>query len=93
MVTKNKVAIVRFMPREGAQVRFCALIAQDESYDQDHFQTPPGFHLIFLPYADDIRETSNVTNKGDVKVNQELVNVGKILVNALSVENLEVRNF
>lgn len=42
----GKVAIVRFIARAGALVRFGALIPSED---------PPGFFLIFLPYADDMR--------------------------------------
>lgn len=43
MIAKDKIAIIRFIARKGTQVRFCALLPQEESYDEDHVQTPPGF--------------------------------------------------
>jgi ATP-dependent DNA helicase 2 subunit 1 len=49
------IAIVRFLPRVGTQIRFCALLPQMEEYDENHFQTPPGLNLVYLPYADDLR--------------------------------------
>lgn len=34
---------------------FAALFPQKESYDEEtHYQTPPGFNMIVLPYADDV---------------------------------------
>jgi ATP-dependent DNA helicase 2 subunit 1 len=57
MIKKEKVAIVRVQVRENAPVKFCALLPQDEQYDAvSGFQTPPGFQLIVLPYAEDIRD-------------------------------------
>jgi ATP-dependent DNA helicase 2 subunit 1 len=57
MIKEDKIAIVRFIPRENSIVRFCALVPQEEKIDEeDGFQTPPGFQLIFLPFADDIRD-------------------------------------
>lgn len=36
-------------------MRFAALFPQKEEYDEDdHFQTPPGFNMIILPFAEDI---------------------------------------
>jgi hypothetical protein len=33
MIKADKIAIVKFVPRENSQVRFCALVAQEESID------------------------------------------------------------
>lgn len=46
MIAKDKIAIVKFIARKGTQLRFCALLPQEESYDEDHVQTPPGFSKI-----------------------------------------------
>lgn len=60
LIIKNKVAIVKFVPREGTNIRFCALLPQRESFDEDYFQTPPGFNLIFLPYAEELRSNKEI---------------------------------
>ena len=41
MANKKKCAIVKFVAREGSTVKFCALLPQQEKYDEDYFQTPP----------------------------------------------------
>jgi ATP-dependent DNA helicase 2 subunit 1 len=68
MLLKDKIAIVRFVPRATSQVRFCALYPQAESFDEDNFQTPPGFNLVFLPFSEDIRklETVKPSQKVDI---------------------------
>ena len=33
MISEEKVAIVRFIPRDNSVVRFCALMPQDEKVD------------------------------------------------------------
>lgn len=33
MIGQEKFAIVKFIPRENSQVRFCAMVAQDEQID------------------------------------------------------------
>lgn len=51
MLQRNKIAIVKFIPRENALVKFGAMVPSTD---------PPGFHLIFLPYADDMRTPQSV---------------------------------
>ena len=37
----------------------CLHFLQEEELDEQHVQiSPPGFHLIFLPFADDLRKLS-----------------------------------
>ena len=44
LIRDDKIAIVRFIPRESSMVRFCALVPQEEKIDEnDGFQTPSGF--------------------------------------------------
>jgi hypothetical protein len=43
MIKSDKIAIVKFIPRENSTVKFCALIAQDESVDKEGNKTPAGF--------------------------------------------------
>lgn len=93
MIAKDKVAIVKFIARKGTQLRFCALIPQEESYDDDHVQTPPGFHLVFLPYADDFRNLGSVRPNEQEKVSRGLLSSAKILCNALEIQDFDLRNF
>ncbi|EGR31314.1 ku p70 DNA helicase, putative [Ichthyophthirius multifiliis] len=94
MKAKNKIAIVRFQPKRGSQVRFCALLPQEEAYDEDHVQQPPGFYLISLPYSDDMRDlTKVVQHEEKVEVNNNLINCAKMICNALEIHNFDVRNF
>ncbi|XP_016126003.1 X-ray repair cross-complementing protein 6-like [Sinocyclocheilus grahami] len=52
----NLFALCRYIPRRNTPPRFVALVPQREELDQSQSQaTPPGFHVIFLPFADDIR--------------------------------------
>ena len=63
MLNKNKCAIVKFVAREGSVIKLCALMPQAEKYDEDYFQTPPGFNMIVLPWADDIRSNADIMAK------------------------------
>ena len=53
----KQCAIVRLIYRKHSIPRFVALIPQLETLNEEGLQAdPPGFHCIFLPFADDIRE-------------------------------------
>ena len=92
MIAKDKIAIVRFVPRQTSAVRFCALLPQQEHFDEDNFQTPPGFNLIFLPFADDIRNPDTVKPIRKVEVSRENVVTAKQMVKALTID-FDSRNF
>lgn len=95
MASKNKVAIVKFIPREGANIRFCDMIPQRESFDEDYFQTPPGFNLIFLTYGDEIRSNEDILQKStgnagstdDIISPSELeLHIAKKLIKKMNIE-------
>ncbi|XP_003961577.2 X-ray repair cross-complementing protein 6 [Takifugu rubripes] len=53
---KDVFALCRCILRRNCPPRFAALVPQKEELDEGKVQiTAPGFHLIYLPYADDIR--------------------------------------
>ena len=54
---QNKVAICRLITMDRGEPRFVALLPQLEELDDHHNQlTPPGFHVITLPYAEEMRK-------------------------------------
>eukprot|EP00064_Thunnus_orientalis_P010060 superscaffoldBa00001331_g10086 len=53
---KNVFALCRCTSRRNYPPRFVALVPQKEQVDEGKVQiTPPGFNVISLPYADDLR--------------------------------------
>lgn len=53
---RNVFALCRCIARRNYPPRFVALVPQNEELDDGKVQiTPPGFNVIYLPYADDIR--------------------------------------
>lgn len=53
---KNVYALCRCISRRNYPPRFVALVPQEEKQDEGKAQiTPPGFNVIYLPYADDLR--------------------------------------
>ena len=70
MVRKNKIAIVHFWPVERSFVRVCALIPQ--LADED---LASGWHMIYLPYLDDIRDTNEIIKYALPKQNTQILNM------------------
>ena len=103
MLNKKKCAIVKFVSREGSIVKFCALMPQAEKYDEDYFQTPPGFNMIILPWADDIRSNSEILAKNPKElpeVTQEQSELAKRIIKKMNIsfdcrafENVELQIF
>ena len=103
MLNKNKCAIVKFVSREGSVVKICALMPQAEKYDEDYFQTPPGFNMIILPWADDIRSNSDIMAKYPKElptVNEEQSELAKKIIKKMNIsfdcrafENIELQKF
>ena len=103
MLNKNKCAIVKFVSREGSVVKICALIPQAEKYDEDYFQTPPGFNMVILPWADDIRSNSEIMAKYPKelpKVSDEQSDLAKKIIKKMNIsfdcrafENVELQKF
>ncbi len=84
------------MPRMNQELRFAALFPQKESYDiEDHHQTPPGFHMVWLPYSDDIVNFAGgeKTIVKPSKVSIELIRLTKLLINNLTVTDFDFRDF
>lgn len=56
MVERKKYALARLIARKTSEPRLVALVPQEEVYDELGQVQPSGFHVIFLPYVDDIRD-------------------------------------
>uniref|UniRef100_UPI00358DE0F3 X-ray repair cross-complementing protein 6-like isoform X2 n=1 Tax=Myxine glutinosa TaxID=7769 RepID=UPI00358DE0F3 len=75
-------ALCRYTARKNLPPRFVALVPQEEEVDEHKVQLMPGgFHMIFLPFADDIR---NVEEPPVVSVKPELVAKAKTVIQKLN---------
>jgi len=107
MIRKDKIAIVRVQVRENTSVRFCALLPQEEKFNEESgLQTPPGFQLIVLPYADDIRDLDNILEaagfqRGEDRQQEPAIidtlkaeekNAAKLLIKNLTID-FDARNY
>ncbi|XP_071465542.1 X-ray repair cross-complementing protein 6 isoform X2 [Marmota flaviventris] len=78
---KAVLAVCRYTPRKNTPPYFVALVPQEEELDDQKIQvTPPGFQLVFLPYADDKRKVP-FTEK--VMANPEQIDKMKAIVQKL----------
>jgi ATP-dependent DNA helicase 2 subunit 1 len=57
MSRKGLVALAKYVKNKISEPRLCMIVPQEEEIDSETNQqiSPPGFHLIFLPFLDDIR--------------------------------------
>jgi ATP-dependent DNA helicase 2 subunit 1 len=89
MLKMQKMAICMYS-KSNSTPRFVALLPQKEEFDHDGTQmTPPGFHLIHLPYADDIRP---LKFEPQPKATTEQIVKAKKVVKSLRIK-FDSRNF
>jgi ATP-dependent DNA helicase 2 subunit 1 len=92
MLEMNKIAICRFIARERSPPIFVALVPQEEEFDQDDPEIqlqPPGFQVVYLPYADGIRKLDEVLTKNkdpELEITQKQIDKAKILIKKLNVD-------
>lgn len=56
-LAKEKYVLCELIIRKDTPARLVALYPQQEELDENRLQiTPPGFHVIYLPFADDFRQ-------------------------------------
>ncbi|KAF8821596.1 hypothetical protein IE077_000238 [Cardiosporidium cionae] len=92
MILMEKAAIVEWVPRRGPHIYNAALLAQVETLDEYGEQlTPPGFNLIRLPFAEEIRRVvdpwKNMTDltMQTKEMEEEQVNLAKKVLEGLMV--------
>ena len=57
---QEKVAFCKFIPRNGSVAKLVALIPQVASFDAAcDLAIPEGFHMVYLPFADDLRSITH----------------------------------
>ncbi|XP_064011207.1 X-ray repair cross-complementing protein 6 isoform X2 [Pogoniulus pusillus] len=78
---REVMALCRYITRRNTPPRFVALVPQEEDVDEQKVQVaPPGFHVVFLPYADDKRKV-DFTEK--LPASQEQVDKMKQIIQKL----------
>nr|CAB3267806.1 X-ray repair cross-complementing protein 5 [Phallusia mammillata] len=80
---KDVVAICCYVPRANSAPKMVALLPQKEEIDDKTSEQikPPGFYVIFLPYADDIRKVD--INKTNTRATDEQVAAAEAMIKRL----------
>ncbi|KAJ0408746.1 hypothetical protein P43SY_001970 [Pythium insidiosum] len=85
MRKKDKYALARLIARRTSEPRLVALVPQEEAYDELGQVQPTGFHVVFLPYVDDIRD---IQADNSEKATDEQVEAAKQLIAKLKLPEL-----
>ena len=82
MSALDQIAICKYISRSYSPPRLAALVPQLEVINDDVQEKPPGFHLILLPFADDLREVewTETAEPTDEQVEKCLSIISKIFV-------------
>jgi len=84
MIKKKKIGVVLALTRKNSSPLFCALLPQEEKVDESGWSDPAGFHLIPLPFADDIR-TAPVEKA--FRASDNVKDAARAWIDKLSVKN------
>ena len=81
------MAICKFKSRPTSGVNFVGLVPQQEEKSKEGHQIePPGFHVVYLLYADDRRQIPLVNNK--IEHDPEAVETAKEVISKLKLKKL-----
>lgn len=82
----NRLIVCRWTARKGAPPRLVALLPQAEQFDEIGTQIKaPGFNMIILPFADDIRHLKFDESEQHVVASHEQIDKAKALISKLPV--------
>ena len=92
MDTEHKMAIIIIVPRQNTLLKFAALVPK---WNNEEKEKVIGFTMIFLPFADDIRDPSSLPQATDgiVKPSSDQVKAAKAMINQLKLPRLEYADF
>ncbi|KAH9491851.1 X-ray repair cross-complementing protein 6 [Bulinus truncatus] len=78
---REVVPVCKYIPGNNLPPRFVTLLPQKEEIDEHKVQvSPPGFHVIFLPFSDDFRKVNYDTKP---KATKEQVDKAKEVIKKL----------
>ncbi|KAF9231369.1 SPOC like C-terminal domain-containing protein [Melanogaster broomeanus] len=84
MLEKDKIGLVLALTRRNATPVFCAMVPQAETTEQGGWSEPAGFHLVFLPFADDIRAAPI---DEALRASDEVKNAARSWIDKLCIKN------
>ncbi|KAJ3344583.1 X-ray repair cross-complementing protein 6 [Entophlyctis luteolus] len=97
MHARAKGAICSYIPRKGVSPRVVALLPQMEEYDAvGNVIRPSGFHLIHIPFNDDLRKIDNVPEfdiSEKLPVLEPAVKVFSEIIDKTTIKNFSIFNY
>ncbi|CAL1715872.1 unnamed protein product [Somion occarium] len=84
MIKKKRIGLVLTLTRRNSSPIFCALLPQAEKAEESGWSEPAGFHLIPLPFADDIRAAPIETG---YRASDDLKDIAHKWIHKMSVKN------
>lgn len=95
-----QMAVCSYVTRTSAMPVLAALLPQPEELDGDRQVVPPGFHLVPLPFRDDVRTpesdpalvgrvTAAGGRSGPPRANQQQVAAAAAMIKALSIDGVD----
>jgi ATP-dependent DNA helicase 2 subunit 1 len=93
LIVKEQVAIVKFRLSKSSSMRFGALMPQAEKNDKESSFTPNGFHLIVLPFANEIRHIEYESSESSAPFSDKEREASRKLVDELTVDDFNPRSF
>jgi hypothetical protein len=91
MLQQNKFAVAFYGSRASSQL--VALVPQEEELADGLQLEPPGMHMIYLPYADDIRPTEkyHISSEASVpRASKEQVEAAAAFINKMKLDSWSV---
>lgn len=95
---RDVTAICKYISGKNFPPRFVALVPQEEEFDKHKVQiSPPGFHVIYLPFADDFRkvkfEEQPKAGSEQVEKAKEMIKKMKFTFNSENFENPSLQKY
>lgn len=88
-VERQVAAICKFKPRSTAEMSYVALVPQQEEVSEGGGQEQaPGFHVVYLPFLDDIRPLP-ITSINPNQVSQGAVQAAKEVISKLKLRRFQ----
>eukprot|EP00930_Biecheleria_cincta_P039856 TRINITY_DN27356_c0_g1_i1.p1 TRINITY_DN27356_c0_g1~~TRINITY_DN27356_c0_g1_i1.p1 ORF type:complete len:658 (+),score=118.20 TRINITY_DN27356_c0_g1_i1:97-1974(+) len=88
MIERKLLALASYVARRNAEPALVALIPQAEEEDSDQVK-PPGFHMVRLPWGEEIRQCSIPAPEGmPAEMPDELKAAARSVVSALRLDGL-----
>jgi len=87
-IERQVAAICKFKPRSTAEMSYVALVPQQEVSENGVQEQAPGFHVVYLPFLDDIRPLP-VTSINAKQVSQGAVQAAKEVISKLKLRRFQ----